>query len=135
MRGACIFIQEDQNFTTINLQKFCEERGIEIVAIQVKFNKEKVIIVCVYRAPSGDYDYFLNKLDCILHSLHRYNSEFIQCGDININININYLESNSRKIKLEDMLNSYNLKDAVYFPTRITNNSATLIDNIFIDNR
>jgi hypothetical protein len=33
------------------------------------------------------------------------------------------------------MLNSYNLKDTVYFPTRITNNSATLIDNIFIDSR
>jgi hypothetical protein len=33
------------------------------------------------------------------------------------------------------MLNSYNLKDTVYFPTRITNNSATLIDNIFVDGR
>jgi hypothetical protein len=29
------------------------------------------------------------------------------------------------------MLNTYNLKDTVYFPTRITKNSATLIDNIF----
>jgi hypothetical protein len=47
-------------------------------------------------------------------------------------ININYLESNSKKLKLEEMLNSYNLKDTVYFPTRITNNSATLIDNIFV---
>jgi hypothetical protein len=33
------------------------------------------------------------------------------------------------------MLYSYNLKDIVYFPTRITNNSATLIDNIFVDGR
>jgi hypothetical protein len=33
------------------------------------------------------------------------------------------------------MLNSYNLKDTVYFPKRITNNSATLIDNIFVDGR
>jgi exonuclease III len=78
---------------------------------------EKVIILCIYRAPGGNYNYFLNKLDCILNSLHRYNSEFILCGDININ----YLESNSRKLNLEDMLNSYNLKDTVYFPTRIIN--------------
>jgi hypothetical protein len=54
----CIFIQEDQNFTTINLQKFCKECDIEIVAIQVTFSKEKVIILCIYRAPGGDYDYF-----------------------------------------------------------------------------
>jgi hypothetical protein len=31
------------------------------------------------------------------------------------------------------MLNTYNLKDTVYFPTRITKNSATLIDNIFVN--
>jgi hypothetical protein len=31
------------------------------------------------------------------------------------------------------MLNTYNLRDTVYFPIRITKNSATLIDNIFVD--
>jgi endonuclease/exonuclease/phosphatase (EEP) superfamily protein YafD len=92
---------------------------------------EKVIILCIYKSPAGDYDYFLNKLDNILNYLHRHNLEFILCGDININ----YLESKSRKLKLEDMLNTYNAKDTVYFPTRIANNSATLIDHIFIDNR
>jgi hypothetical protein len=56
--GACIFIQKDQNFTTINSQKFCKEHDIEIPAIQVKFSKEKVIIPCIYRTPGGDYDYF-----------------------------------------------------------------------------
>jgi hypothetical protein len=33
------------------------------------------------------------------------------------------------------MLNFYNLKDTVYFPTRITNNLAALIDIIFVDGR
>jgi hypothetical protein len=33
------------------------------------------------------------------------------------------------------MLNTYNLRDTVYFSMRITKNSATLIDNIFIDKR
>jgi hypothetical protein len=30
-------------------------------------------------------------------------------------------------------IHTYNLKDTVYFPTRITKNSASLIDNIFVD--
>jgi exonuclease III len=123
--GVCIFLQEDLNFTTINLQKYCKERNIEIVAIQLKLNGNKVIILSIYRAPVRDYDYFLNKVDL----LHRHNTEFILCGDININ----YLECNNRKVNLIEMLNTYNLKDTVYFLTRITKNSATLIDNIFVD--
>ena len=61
--GVCIYIQENLKFTTINLQKYCKEQDIEIAAIQIKLNNKKVIIFCVYRAPSGNYDYFLNKLD------------------------------------------------------------------------
>ena len=49
--------------------------------------------------------------------------------------NINYLESNNKKNQLDNLLGTYNLIDTVFFPTRIVNNSATLIDNIFVDNR
>jgi len=49
--------------------------------------------------------------------------------------NINYLESNNKKNQLDNLLGTYNLIDTVFFPTRIVNNSASLIDNIFIDNR
>jgi exonuclease III len=91
--GAAIFIQEDQNLTTMKLQKYCKERDNEISVVQVIFSEKKVIILCIYRAPAGDYDYLLNKLEHILNSLHTYNSEFILCGEISIN----YLEINSRK--------------------------------------
>ena len=33
------------------------------------------------------------------------------------------------------MLSTYNMISTVYFPTGISHNSATLIDNIFVDNR
>jgi hypothetical protein len=57
--------------------------------------------------------------------------EFIVCGDININ----YLKSNNKKRQLDYLLGTYDLIGTVYFPTRTANNSATLIDNICIDNR
>jgi exonuclease III len=129
--GVCIFVHEDYKFTILNLQKFSKERDIEIAAIKLELNKVRIIVLCIYRSPVGDFDYFLNKLDSILNSLHKFNSEFIICGDFNIN----YLENNNRKSKLEALLSTYNLKDTVKFPTRITNNSASLIDNIFIVNR
>jgi hypothetical protein len=104
---------------------------MEIAAVQLKSNKKNTVILCVYRAPSGDFDYFLNKLDIILDSLHNYKTELILCGDININ----YLENNNKKQQLDCLLGTYNLVGTVYFPTRTTNNSATLIDNIFIHKR
>jgi exonuclease III len=129
--GVCIFVYEDYNFTVLNLQKFSKEKDIEIAGIKLELNKVRIIVLCIYRSPVGDFDYFLTKLDFILNSLYKFNTEFIICGDININ----YLENNNRKTKLETLLNTYNLKDSVKFPTRITNRSASLIDNIFIDNR
>jgi len=53
------------------------------------------------------------------------------CGDININ----YLESNNKNNQLDNLVDTYNLIDTVFFPTRIVSNSVTLTDNIFIDNR
>ena len=88
-------------------------------------------MICIYRAACGNFECFLNKLEIILNSLHKHNSEFITCCDININ----YLESNNRKNRLDSLLGTYNLIDTVFFPTRIVSNSVTLIDNIFIDNK
>jgi hypothetical protein len=103
-----------------------------LAAIKTKINQDKVIIISIYRAPSGNVDYLLNKLDYILNYLHKYNTEFILCGDLNVN----FLEDNNKKAQL-NMLRTLNLMRMVYeyFPTRIAKNSAMLIDNIFIDNK
>ena len=107
--GVCIYVLETLKFTNINLLKYSKEQDIEIAAIQFNIQKEKVIILCVYRAPCGNFDYFLNKLEIILNSFHKHNSEFIICGDINIK----YLESNNKKNQLDNLLGTYNLIDII----------------------
>jgi hypothetical protein len=57
------------------------------------------------------------------------NSEFIICGDFNVN----YLDYSNRKKQLDALLSSFNLLSAVCFPTRILNGSVSAIDNIFVD--
>jgi hypothetical protein len=126
-----IYIREDLKLSTINLHKYCKEQDLEIAAIQIKINEVKIIIFSIYRAPSGNFNYFINKLDHVLNSFFKYNLEFIICEDVNIN----YLEPSIKKTKLDDMLNTYNLMGTVYFPARNVKNSATLIDNILINNR
>jgi exonuclease III len=100
--GVCIYIQEDLKFSVINLHKYCEEQHLEIAAIQIKINKNKLIIFSIYRAPAGNFEYFLEKLDYILNLHYRHNLEFIICGDTNVN----YLETSSRKTQLVNMLNT-----------------------------
>jgi len=70
-------------------------------------------------------------MDNILSSLHNHKSKFTICGDININ----YLGTNIKKKQLDNLLTTHNVTGTEYFPTRIANNSITLLDNIFVDNR
>jgi hypothetical protein len=129
--GVCIYVYESIKFSSINLLKHNKEQDKEIATIQLNIQNRKIIVICVYRAPCGNFELFLNKLEIVLNSLHRHNSECIICG----NININYFEPSNKKDQLDNLLGPYNLTDTVSFPTRIANNSATLIDNIVTDNR
>jgi hypothetical protein len=45
--GVCIYIQQDLKFATINLQKYCKEQDLEIAAIQISINKDKIIICSI----------------------------------------------------------------------------------------
>jgi hypothetical protein len=111
--GTCIFVLNHLNFVKINIETHCAEFWHWTV----------------YQAPSGNFSFFLNKMDKILRLLYNSNVEFIICGDFNVN----YLTDNSRKSKLNSLLNSYNLFSIIDFPTRIQNSSKSAIDNIFID--
>jgi endonuclease/exonuclease/phosphatase family metal-dependent hydrolase len=68
-------------------------------------------------------------LDATLNQLCNIRTEFVICGDINVN----YLDNCHNRQQLDNVLSTYNLNVTVYFPTRITNDSATAIDNIFVD--
>jgi hypothetical protein len=89
---------------------------------------KSVYIIAIYRAPTGNFDLFLSKLD-ILRNLYTNMHDYIVCGDINID----YLIDSDRKGRSDALLKTYNLTSVVNFPTRIQKNSTTAIDNIFID--
>jgi hypothetical protein len=84
----------------------------------------------MYGALSGDINEFLKRLDAIWKYLYSPKSEFIICGDINVN----YLNENNRKQQINSLLKTYNLSPTVNFATRVQNSSSTAIDNIFIYN-
>jgi len=124
--GVSVFVHHTLQCTNINLDEFCKEQDIEACAVKINLLSVTICIICIYRSPMGN---FLHTLDSILNFLHNNTIEIIICG----NFNINYLNDNDKKSKLDNLLLSYNLNSTVNFPTRIHNNSVSAIDNIFID--
>jgi exonuclease III len=92
--GVSIFVHETLSFTTIDLSEFCIDQDIEICAIKLHFSFGNFCIMSVYRAPSGNFIHFLSSLDSILNQLYNNSSNFIICGDFNIN----YLDNSNGKL-------------------------------------
>jgi len=127
--GVCIYVANDIQFNTINLNQHIREKDLEICAINIHLPSRRLTLICIYRSPSGNFNYFITELESVLNKLHKVSSDLIICGDFNIN----HLKDNSRKHHLEHLLASFNLSGIVKFPTRTFNNSSTLIDNFYIN--
>jgi len=119
--GACIYVSKFLQFGTINLEKYHKEKDLEICALKLNIQTKNVTIICIYRSPTGDFTYFLTKLEIILNELNNISNEFIICGDFNID----YIKDSSRKNSLDSILASFNLFSTVKFPTRIFKDTST----------
>ena len=127
--GVCILIQDSLHFTNINMNKFSKEKDIEICAVKIHAPSSSIIVLTVYRSPTGDIAYFLNVLEAALNQLYNNITTLILCGDFNIN----YLNEDKKKQRLNSLLTSYGLYSVIDFPTRTNNSTSTTIDNIFIN--
>ena len=128
-RGVHIFVQESLRYVKIDVEKHCKDKDFEVCAIKIHLNMKSACIITIYRTPTGNFDLFISKLDTILRKLYTVTTEYIICGDINVD----YLVDSDRKSRLEALLKTCNLTSVVNFPTHTHKHSATAIDNIFND--
>jgi exonuclease III len=91
--GVCIFIHEDLEFFSILLDKHCKEKDIEVCAVKLNITSIKLIILAIYGSPLGNFTNFLKNLDSVLNTWYSNRTEFVICGDININ----YLENSKKR--------------------------------------
>jgi len=68
--GRCIFVHENPEFSSISLDKYCKEKDIEVCAVRLKITSIHLIILAIYRSPSGKFTNFLRNLDSILKTWH-----------------------------------------------------------------
>lgn len=102
-------------------------RSADNIHVELVLSKSIVFsIVGVYRFQDFSEDCFLNELDNLVCNIKNQNVIF--AGDINLNLlNLNKT-TESYLIKMA----SYGLEPKISEPTRVANNSATLIDHIFL---
>jgi len=91
--GVCIFVRNNLNYTNIDLSAYCKDQDREVCALNLKLTFSNLRIMTVYRAPTGNSEAFLHRLDNILKTLYKADSELIVCGDINID----YLSDSEKK--------------------------------------
>jgi hypothetical protein len=126
--GVGIFVPKNIQHYTIDLDSFNNEKDFEVCALKLNILSISFMIICIYRSQTGNFFYFIHQSESILNKIYQSSCELILCGDFNIN----YLNDSSRKDLLNSLLASLNLFSTIKFPTRISYNSTTLIDNIFI---
>ena len=115
-----------------DLEKLCyANKELESTFIELhQQNKKNVIVGCIYRHPSMSVDAFNN--DFLTPTLTKCVSEkksLVLLGDFNIDLlnphGIGDIDN------FTDIIGSFSLLPQVILPTRITNISHTVIDNIF----
>jgi hypothetical protein len=68
-----IVVRTDQHFSNIDISHHCKELYFEICAIQLVTKTSNLIILSLYRGPSGEVNEFLRRLDATLKYLYNPN--------------------------------------------------------------
>ena len=130
--GVALFIRNETQYQTCkDLQVFndyCESVFVEIEKTSF-ITEENIILGVLYRPASGDINCFIDNTQDVLGKARLENNLIYLMGDYNINL-LN-VESHSLTADFNDLMYSHGLIPLITRPTRVTENSATIIDNIF----
>lgn len=126
--GSCIFYKGEYSCVRRDdLKNKGQEINLECSCVEIA--ELKLIIICIYRTGNGNLNKFFKLLEDILHSSNTVKYNVLICGDLNVDL----LLKDVSTARLLDLMNYFNMRQTIFEPTRITNHSKTLIDNIFVN--
>ena len=129
--GTLLYIANHLSYNCRNDLNIYKKNELESTFIEIVNQKKSNIIVgVIYRHPSMDLtDFSCNYLNKLLENISKELKSVFLLGDFNVNL-LNYNEHNQTNEFL-DAVASNSFIPLILQPTRITNHSNTLIDNIF----
>ncbi|XP_057290244.1 uncharacterized protein LOC130612931 [Hydractinia symbiolongicarpus] len=131
--GALLYVSNSLNYTTrVDLDKLAyrslkvESKFIEVI----RKNRKNVVVGCIYRHPKMPVEIFNNDiLMPLLEKISLEKKSLTLMGDFNIDIM--QVNTNTHATNFLDIINSFGLFPHIVLPTRVTESSQTIIDNIF----
>ena len=132
--GSAIFVRSNLSHWLRPAPSALEE-GFETVWVEIENNKSKNILsCCAYIHPNTDTNKSVNSLENIFAKLdaNKEDKLMFMLGDFSINL-LNYKSPFDTNIFLNSMVSKCLLLYILH-PTRVTDHSATVIDNIFSNN-
>ena len=131
--GTAIYIKKGLNYKLRKDLDIYKSKQLEATFIEVNLKNEKIVIGCIYRHPSMELSEFNNNyLTNLLDILSSENKTVVLPGDFNADL-LKY-DQNSNISDFLDLMYSSILLPHIFSPTCTASSSATLIDNIIINN-
>ena len=124
--GIVVYHKSARTLHHINLNQHCPP-NVELVWFKMSLPRaHDTFICCVYRPPTGNIDNVIN-----IVSQQLEDTGFCQRDDLIIlgDINIDLMTENASKKKITDFMRQNNLTQLINSATRVTTQSATLIDH------
>ena len=104
---------------------------LEHIVVELKTNKENILLVSGYRPPNANYKVFIKEYMTLLKKLKKLKQHKIILGiDHNLDLLKTHLHRQTNQF-IENNL-ELDLVPCISKPTRITRKTATLIDNVFL---
>lgn len=130
--GTLVYIHESINYkirddlsSLCYVSKFLESSFLEII----RPNNKNIIVGCIYKHPVlNNTDFIENKFSPLLNKMNKEQKTIALLGDFNIDIKKDNVSSD-----FTDTLCSNAFFPSITLPTRLTDHSETLIDNIFVN--
>ena len=129
--GICVYIQHSLMYKVIDELSISDKDNESLVIEIINERSKNTIINTSYRPPNGMIKPFKTHLKHIFEKNARSNKKLFCVGDYNLNC-LDYNE-NTKVKNFFNLLFSYGMIPIINKPTRVTNKSATAIDNIFIN--
>ena len=99
------------------------------IEIKTGATAKNILCCCVYRHLNTDTKKFTEHTDDVLSKLEKSNKKFFLMGDFNVNL-LSY-EHHTETNDFTNSMVSHYLLPYILHPTRVTDHSSTVIDNIF----
>ena len=124
--GTCVYLKSHLKYKVVSLDHLINN-DLEQLWVIVKMNALKIGVGTIYRAPHLPVS-SLDDLELTISDVTMECDEIVIAGDINIDL----LANSSGSRFLGRLLDTYNLTQIVTEPTRITEDSAKLLDVICV---